>query len=98
MWIRSQGKEVLIDVKNVYIRSGEGDSHKIITSLDNYDAFVLATYKKREVAIEVLDEIERRIVQSYLRKRHKPTRCLANAEDVIFEMPKDVPTDVVKEN
>ena len=96
MWIRSQDKEVLIDVRNVCVRDNN-ISYLIETGLSDENSCVLGFYKKKETALEILDMIQLRIVQSYLRKRHKPTRCLANAEDVVFEMPKDVP-DVAEKN
>ena len=98
MWIRSQDKSVLIDARNVLINKAyEGEGYTIKTVLDAYNSVILGHYEKEETALEILDMIQLRIVQSYLRKRHKPTRCLANAEDVVFEMPKDVP-DVVEKN
>ena len=89
MWIRSQNKEELIDVGCVFVRK-HVDDYNIITAFEDA-VFVLGMYKKKSTALEVVDTIQLRIVQSYLHKRHKPTRCLANAEDVVFEMPKDVP-------
>lgn len=99
MWIRSQNKSVLIDARNVFISEDfEGEWYYIIKSAINADDWAsLGRYKKKEIALEILDMIQLRIVQSYLHKRHKPTRCLANAEDVVFEMPKDVP-DVAEKN
>lgn len=92
MWIRSQDKQILIDVKNAYITEDfSGDWYKVKTVLTDNNNALLGKYKRESTALEVLDMIQLRIVQSYLRKRHKPTRCLANAEDVVFEMPKDVP-------
>lgn len=89
MWIRSQDKKELIDVGCVFVRN-HVDGYNIITAFEDA-VFVLGMYKNESTALEVVDMIQLRIVQSYLRKRHKPTRCLANAEDVVFEMPKDVP-------
>lgn len=98
MWIRSQDKSVLIDARNVFINEDfEGEWYTIKSVVNADDWAVLGDYKKKETALEILDMIQLRIVQSYLRKRHKPTRCLANAEDVVFEMPKDVP-DVAEKN
>lgn len=92
MWIRSQDKNVLIDARNVFIDEDfKGEWYTIKTVVNVDDWAILGDYKKKETAHEILDMIQLRIVQSYLRKRHKPTRCLANAEDVVFEMPKDVP-------
>lgn len=98
MWIRSQDKSVLIDTKNVYITEDfSGDWYKVKTVLTESDNALLGKYKRESTALEILDMIQLRIVQSYLHKRHKTTRCLANSEDVVFEMPKDVP-DVAEKN
>lgn len=97
MWIRSQDKKILIDAKSVYIYEQSKRPSYRIGVITNSNVVEIGQYKKKETALEVLDMIQLRIVQSYLRKRHKPTRCLANAEDVVFEMPKDVP-DVAEKN
>lgn len=98
MWIRSQNKTILIDARNVFISEDfEGEWYTIKTVLNADDWASLGRYKKKDTALEILDMIQLRIVQSYLHKRHKTTRCLANAEDVVFEMPKDVP-DVAEKN
>lgn len=98
MWIRSQDKNVLIDARNVFIDEDfKGEWYTIKTIVNVDDWAILGDYKNKETAHEILDMIQLRIVQSYLHKRHKPTRCLANAEDVVFEMPKDIP-DVAEKN
>lgn len=92
MWIRSQNKTILIDARNIFISEDFEGEWYIIKSVINADDWAsLGCYKKKETALEVLDMIQLRIVQSYLHKRHKTTRCLANAEDVVFEMPRDIP-------
>ncbi len=91
MWIRSQDKKILIDAKSVYIYEQSKCPSYRIGVITNSNVVEIGQYTKKETALEILDMIQLRIVQSYLRKRHKPTRCLANAEDVVFEMPKDVP-------
>lgn len=91
MWIRSQDKKILIDAKSVYIYEQSKCPSYRIGVITNSNVVEIGQYNKESTALDVLDEIERHIVQSYLHKRHKTTRCLANAEDVVFEMPKDVP-------
>ena len=64
LWIRSQNKELLIpnpklsleDIKNAY------------WIIDIFDDTVLGTYKSKERALEVLDEIQNKIKGIYLLK------------------------------
>lgn len=66
LWIRSQDKESLTKVSNISLKkirkpyTNEFDCYGIGTYYDNLQ--VLGTYKTKERAIEVLDEIEERIM------------------------------------
>ena len=77
MWIRSQDKETLTDVKHLEIKH-IGDYYVIFT--DNHLApnnkCELGCYKTKEKAIKVLDEIQRFI-------DNKPLIS-------VFDMPKDM--------
>lgn len=57
MWVRSQNREVLINVNNLYINQ-KGNEYSIIVDYCNDNWFALGTYKSKERAIEVLDEIQ----------------------------------------
>ena len=82
MWIRSQDKETLTDVKHLSIRYLNGyysiftDNHLAPNEICN-----LATYKTKEKALEVLDMIQKFIDNEFLIS--------------VFDMPQD---DEVGEN
>lgn len=73
MWVRSQNREVLINVNNLYINQ-RGNEYSIIVDYCNDNWFALGTYKSKERAIEVLDDI-----QHYLDENWSET----------FEMPEE---------
>ena len=61
MWIRSQDKTVLVKVFDFRVNCCIGLDGEIYIqgNLDsNYDSYILGTYKSKERAIEVLDEIQ----------------------------------------
>ena len=67
LWIRSQDKESLTKVSNIQYSYRKGDlytdvrgKHYIGTYYDNLK--ILGTYKTKERALEVLDEIQRHLV------------------------------------
>lgn len=64
MWIRSQDKTVLVKVFDFRVDCCIGLDGEYYTqgNLDsNYDSYILGTYKSKERAIEVLDEVEKKI-------------------------------------
>ena len=84
LWIRSQDKERLIKVENLYIEfNGDTnpkiDSHRIVT-----DKFInLGIYKSKERALEVLDKIETKM--AYINDEY----VSGHNSLIIFEMPKE---------
>lgn len=85
MWIRSQDKETLTDVKHLSMRYLNGyygiftDNHLAPNEMCN-----LGMYKTKEKALKVLDLMQGRLDNSYL-----------PLGDVVFQMPQD---DEVKED
>lgn len=73
MWIRSQDKTVLAKINNIFLEKSKSmilteedleeikDSYRIIAYIKNNKYFDLGTYKSKERAIEVLDEVEKKI-------------------------------------
>lgn len=59
LWIRSQDKRILQKVDNIFLDANY--ENKRISTYDG-DNIELGTYKTKERAIEVLDEIEERIM------------------------------------
>ena len=78
MWVRSQNKDLLIDVKAIYWgKKAYVDSYMVYTKdlLRNTTADIeLGFYKTSEKAMKVLDELENRII---------------GAEGGVFQMPED---------
>lgn len=59
LWVRSQDKRILQKVDNIFLDANY--ENKRISTYDG-DNIELGTYKTKERAIEVLDEIEERIM------------------------------------
>lgn len=67
LWIRSQDKESLVKVDNLYISIGNYICYYVEKGKELPDTYyrpagVLGKYKSKERALEVLDEIEKRIM------------------------------------
>ena len=60
MWIRTQDKETLVKADKLYI---DKNNNKYTINFDSCTDrwYILGTYKSKERAIEVLDEIQERI-------------------------------------
>ena len=59
VWIRSQDKEKLCKVHDLCIRENQNENNE--TNYVIQDVYTMGTYKTKERALEVLDEIEERI-------------------------------------
>lgn len=94
MWVRTQCKTALVNVNEVYIEQNLDSGVCIVygssTSCSSGQELVLGKYKKLSTAMKCLEELQYSIVDAYMRKRQKTTRCLAHAGDVLYEMPEDV--------
>ena len=94
LWIRSQNKELLIpnpklsleDIKNEY------------WIIDIFDDTVLGTYKSKEIALEVLDEIQNAIlgvianedVEKQGVKKYTGNAILSKlSNNIVYEMPEE---------
>ena len=91
LWIRSQDKESLIKVSNVQY-SYLNDKHFIGTYYDNLK--ILGQYETKERALEVLDEIQERIVNLQLvnlEEKGKARKDVYTREYLrcVYEMPKE---------
>lgn len=61
MWIRIQNKEALVYANNFYIMKTKVEEKYEISYFDGDDLVKLGFYKSKERAIEVLDEVEKKI-------------------------------------
>ena len=58
LWIRSQDKEILVKANNLSIVLEQDDTCEIINTFEEHQCWELGTYKSKERALEVLDEIQ----------------------------------------
>ena len=60
MWVRTQNKETLVKADKLYI---DKNNNKYTINFDSCTDrwYILGTYKSKERAIEVLDEVEKKI-------------------------------------
>ena len=87
LWVRSQDKECLTNISNIqYIY--KNNMHGLGTYYDNLK--VLGTYKTKERAIEVLDEIQDELISSdFMPIEKKEEVVLTCGSARIYEMPED---------
>ena len=88
MWIRTQDKTVLVKVFDFRVNCCIGLDGEIYIqgNLDsNYDSYILGTYKSKERAIEVLDEIQTWI------ERYEAAKVSGSLfiDFITYEMPKE---------
>ena len=84
MWIRSQDKTVLVKVFDFRVDCciGLDGEYYIQGNLDsNYDSYILGTYKSKERAIEVLDEIQKLLIAL--------PRTEIPFNDIVYQMPEE---------
>ncbi len=95
LWIRSQDKEALAKISNVQY-SFINNTHYIGTYYDNLE--ILGTYKTKERALEVLDEIQNAIlgiitleeIEKQEVKNYTGIATISQkSENIVYEMPKD---------
>ena len=84
LWVRSQDKECLINISNIqYVY--KNNMHGLGTYYDNLK--ILGTYKTKERAIEVLDEIQNILKPKYILDTSsiKPDGDFYEENGVIFQ-------------
>ena len=83
LWVRSQDKRILQKVDNIFLDANY--ENKRISTYDG-DNVELGTYKTKERALEVLDEIQN-ILYSGLHATNN--NQLAGTSTFVYQMPKD---------
>ena len=87
LWVRSQDKECLTNISNIqYVY--KNNMHGLGTYYDNLK--ILGTYKTKERAIEILDEIQDELISSDfipIEKNEEVVLTCGSAR--IYEMPED---------
>lgn len=93
LWIRSQDKTKLVKVDNIAYMDSSEDYEKEVHSLWNDCKGILGTYKSKERALEVLDEIHQRLINiqcleltgtDYISNQMK-----RNGLDCVYQMPEN---------
>lgn len=87
MWIRSQGKALLIDADRFFVDE-ESDGRSYIYVNGN----PVASYSTHERAMEVMDMIQRRIELAI--KFYEKASIYSNESEYVFNMPKDDEVEV----
>ena len=91
LWIRSQSKEELIKIYNVSINKDNNIIGNIVSD-DNKsicDYWILGIYDTKERALEVLDEIQKKINLINLGHDFGSPMIDLNNPTYIYEMPKE---------
>ena len=96
LWIRSQDKMVLTKIYDLRVDLHIGNEYKIQCNLDERkaDYYLLGTYKTKERALEVLDEIQTRIINLQLVELEEKGQARKDARindelKCIYEMPEE---------
>lgn len=87
LWVRSQDKRILQRVDNIFLDANYED--KRISTYDG-DNIELGTYKTKERAIEVLDEIQDELIGSDFMPMEKDEEVVLTCGSAkIYEMPEE---------
>lgn len=88
LWIRSQDKNILCEAIHFELSSS---GLSILGQNKVYYGVVLGTYKSKERALEVLDEIQSRLMpySEIIQDTEGITISYKNVSVIIYEMPKE---------
>lgn len=85
LWVRSQDKRILQKVDNIFLDANY--ENKRISTYDG-DNTELGTYKTKERAIEVLDEIQEAKLGNFHYRCPSNVKVSSKEDTIIYEMPK----------
>jgi len=86
LWIRSQDKDILVKVDSLLIDDNNNDIYTQCWVGVNLETYTLGKYKTKERALEILDEIQEKIL------RIGEVSLMVNPlliEECVYEMPKE---------
>lgn len=95
LWIRSQDKERITKIDEVYY-SSDDYGHYVMCYKDQFTGYKLGKYKSKERALEVLDEIQSFIENNY--EADIPScsgnliangRIVFKTRRIVYEIPKE---------
>ena len=95
LWIRSQDKESLVKVDNLYISIGNYICYYVEKGKELPDTYyrpagVLGRYKSKRRALEVLNEIQEAQLGNYHYECPSNVKVSNNGNTIVYEMPKEV--------
>lgn len=89
LWIRSQDKDILMEIKE--LRYNNKDKDHSILAYDSKGVYrILGIYKTKERALEVLDEIQNYMIKgSFAKIENKLGECINLKPNpiIIYQMP-----------
>lgn len=85
LWIRSQDKRILQKVDNVYLNANY-DNRRICTNDSRDYESDLGEYKTKERALEVLDEIQNKLLKSKYDKASENYGKHSDYKDILIEI------------
>ena len=86
LWIRSQDKELLVNSKGFELQQHYENSPCQIFAVWNNNYMCVGTYKTKERALEILDEIQN-MLNSVVIKQTSNSLSINSKEIVVYEMP-----------
>ena len=93
IWVRSQDKEFLMKVDNINlgIDVDTKKPNRLFTFVDGVTtSFTLGKYKSKERALEVLDEIQKKINGTkVIVNEYGDIKFTKKDKDIVYEMPKE---------
>lgn len=88
LWIRSQDRRVLVKVDNIFLNANY--ENKMICCNDNGETVDLGHYETKERALEVLDEIQEKLMIRKVNETSGIEYILCqDLVPIIYEMPKE---------
>lgn len=91
LWVRSQDKELLLQTKVVEIEFFSEEAFTLINTRFNGKNVNLGKYETKKRALEVLDEIQQRLMpySEVMQDNEGITISYKNISTIIYEMPKE---------
>lgn len=86
LWIRSQDKDILLKTNSLLVDDNNNDIYTQDFIGENLTTYTLGRYKSKERALEVLDEIQNKLI-SYLSEFNDSGITLKEVFTVVYEMP-----------
>ena len=83
IWVRSQDKEILINV--IAVGVDIGSNIYAITNNDKLEPLVIGNYSTKEKALQVIDEMEEWINGLEFSRNVKSCRC-----NFVYQMPQNI--------